>query len=440
MHTSQRTPERLRSLITLVLVLGVCTALAACGGGGSKSASNGTAAAGAGKAPSGTPIKLGVMADLNGTCAPIGASIRLGTDLAVQQLNAAGGVNGHPVQVQYADPQSDPSQAVQLATQLVQQDHVDVLVGSCLSSECLGVEGIALKLQTVYVTSSGCAAEDVTAKSCNKYTFRMEPVGAQVIGPLADYMVKTYGKRWAVLYSDYAFGQSQLAAYKAVLQKSGGTVPVEIPIPNNEANVAPYITKVPTDGSVDGLVVAGLGAGDQARVVGALAQFGVSKKLPIVGAATKETFGGVYPDTVNGSIGESQFLSNQPEGNKFAPAFEQDFKGMGAKDGDALNIIGGAKAVPGSQGYIAYAAMTALKEGMIASKFSGKADTEKLISALESLKAPLSADFPGGDFIMNKSDHQGAMTTYIYKIDGQNEPVLSTIPADKIPPVGSCHV
>jgi ABC-type branched-subunit amino acid transport system substrate-binding protein len=440
MHTLQHRPFWLRSLFTIALALAACAMLAACGGGGSKSTSSTAATSSAGKAATGTPIKLGVMADLNGTCAPIGASIRLGTDLAVQQLNANGGVNGHPVQVQYADPQSDPSQAVQLATQLVQQEHVDVLDGSCLSSECRCGEGIAMKLQTVYITSSGCAAEDVTAKSCNKYTFRMEPVGAQVIGPLADYMVKTYGKRWAVLYSDYAFGQSQLAAYKAVLQKSGGTVPIEIPIPNNEANVAPYITKVPTDGSVDGLVVAGLGAGDQARVVGALAQFGVSKKLPIVGAATKETFGGVYPDTVNGSIGESQFLSNQPEGNKFAPAFEQDFKGMGSKDGDALNIIGGAKAVPGSQGYIAYAAMSALKEGMIASKFSGRADNEKLISALETLKAPLGADFPGGDFIMNKSDHQGAMTTYIYKIDGQNEPVLSTVPADKIPPVGSCHV
>lgn len=427
-----------RALVFLVAVF--CALLAACGGGGSKSASNATASSGAAKAPSGSPIKLGVMADSNGTSAPVGASMRLGTDLAVQQINAAGGINGHPIQVQYVDPLSDPSQAVQMATQLVQQDHVDLLVGAVLSSECLGVEQVALKLQTVYVTSSGCAAEDVTAKNCNKYTFRMEPVGAQVIGPLADYMVKTYGKRWAVLYSDYAYGQSQLAAYKAVLQKSGGSVSIEIPIPNNEANVTPYITKVPTDGSVDGVVIAGLGAGDQARVVGALAQFGISKKLPIVGAGTKETYSGVYPDAVNGSIGQSQFLSNQPEGNKYAPAFEQAFKGMSSKDSEAMNVIGGAKAVPGAQGYVAYTAITALKEGLLASKYAGKADTDKLIASLETLKASLSADFPGGDFIMDKNDHQGAMTTYIYKINGQNEDVLSSVTADKIPPIGSCHV
>jgi branched-chain amino acid transport system substrate-binding protein len=422
------------SKVLVALMLSGAALVAACGGGGAKSGSSGTAA------PTGSPIKLGVMADMNGTSAPVGASIRLATALAVQQINAAGGINGHPLQATYVDPQSDPQQAIQMATQLVQQDHVDVLVGAVLSSECLGVEQRVAQLQTVYVTSGGCAAEDVTAKGCNHYTFRMDPVGRQVIGPLADYMVRSYGKRWAVIYNDYAYGQSQLAAYKAVLQSSGGSVTVEIAMPQNEPNVAPYITKVPTDGSVDGIVVAGLGAGDQARVVGGLAQFGISKKLPIVGAGTKEGYSGVYPDALNGSIGQSQFLSNQPDGNKLAAAFETDFRNMGAKDTESLNIIGGQKAVPGSIGYIAYTAITSLKEGMIASKFSGRADTEKLIAALENLKAPLGPDFPGGDFVIDKTDHQGAMTTYIYKIDGQNEPVLTTIPADKIPPIGSCKI
>src|ERR1051325_17600 len=69
---------------------------------------------------SGTPIKIGYMADANGTSAPIAAGMHLGTDLAVEQLNAAGGINGHPVQITYVDPQSDPTQASQMATQLVQ--------------------------------------------------------------------------------------------------------------------------------------------------------------------------------------------------------------------------------------------------------------------------------------------------------------------------------
>ena len=410
--------------------------VAACSAGGNKAAPTSSGAA----APSGSPIKLGVMADMNGTSAPVGSSIRLGTDLAVQQINSAGGINGNPLQVTFVDPKSDPAEAISDATQLVQQDHVDVLVGAVLSSECLAVQQLVPKLQVVYMVSSGCAAEDLTSKTCNKYTFRMDPVGKQTVGSLADYAVKTYGKRWAMPYNDYAYGQSQLAAYKALLTSLGGSISVEIPMPQNEPNLAPYITKIPTDGSVDGVIIAGLGAGDQARVVGALGQFGVSKKLAVIGAGTKEGYSGTYPDGINGSIGQAPYLANLPDGNKYSPAFEQAFHGILPKEPDATNIIGGAKAVPGAQGYIAYTAITALKQAMIASKFSGRADTEKLITALENLKSPMSADFPGGDVVMNKADHQGAMTTYVYKIDGQNESILTTIPADKIPAIGSCHV
>src|SRR5579859_7526927 len=117
------------------------------------------AAAGAqGSQPTGTPIKIGYMADANGTSAPIAAGMHLGTDLAVQQVNAAGGINGHPLQVTYVDPQSDPTQASQMATQLIQTDKVDVLMGAVLSSECLVVQQLVAKLQVVYLPTFGCAA------------------------------------------------------------------------------------------------------------------------------------------------------------------------------------------------------------------------------------------------------------------------------------------
>jgi hypothetical protein len=96
--------------------------------------------------------------------------------------------------------------------------------------------------------------------------------------------------------------------------------------------------------------------------------------------------------------------------------------------------------VPGISGYQAYTTITALKEGMIAAGFSGRQDTDRLISALERLKAPQGPDFPGGAFAMSRSDHQGAMTTYIARVDGQREEVLSTFPPDKTPPIGTCKV
>src|SRR5882762_10663540 len=182
----------------------------------------------------GTPIKIGYLADANGTSAPIAAGMHLGTDLAVQQVNAAGGINGHPVQVIYVDPQSDPTQASQMASQLIQTDKVDVLMGAVLSSECLVVQQLVAKLQVVYLPTFGCAAEEFSSASCNRYSFRFEPVGRQQLAPLVHYIVKTYGKKFAMTYSDYAYGHSQLQAYSAALGALGAEIVLPIPVPQNE--------------------------------------------------------------------------------------------------------------------------------------------------------------------------------------------------------------
>src|SRR5262249_25006615 len=148
--------------------------------------------------------------------------MRVNTDLAIAQTNAAGGIHGHKLEAVYADPKATPDEAVTLAQQLVQQRGADVLVGGVLSSECLGVENLVPRLQVVYVSSSGCAAEDFTSKQCNQYSFRVRPQGRQVNIPLASYIVNAYGKKWAIIYPDQAYGQSQLAAYKVGMQAAGG--------------------------------------------------------------------------------------------------------------------------------------------------------------------------------------------------------------------------
>jgi len=85
--------------------------------------------------------------------------------------------------------------------------------------------------------------------------------------------------------------------------------------------------------------------------------------------------------------------------------------------------------------------MMALKSAMIAAKFTGKADTEALISALEKVNLPLGPDAPGGAIIMNPADHQGAQTVYVYRVGGATqEELLSTVPADQVPQFNTCHV
>ena len=396
-----------------------------------------TSAAGA---ATGKPIVIGNLADVTGSFALNGAEMHIATDLAVAQINQAGGINGHPLQVMYVDPKSDPTQAVQLATQFVQQDNIDVLVGAVSSAECAAVEDLAPKLGVVYVPQAGCASDEFTSKTCNRYTFRVLPTGPQIIDPLAKYIVQNYGKRWAVMYSDYAFGQSQLRAYQTGITAAGGSVPVQIGIPLGEANVTPYVSRTPTDGSIDGLVATFSGA-DEARVDSVLQQFGINTRMPVVGGGTKEHYGGIYPPTLNGAVNSAPELSDAPAGNTFAAEFDRQFKQVAAQEPDMASKVGGAdNAVAGQSGYPAYAAIQALKTAMIASQFTGRADTEKLITAMEALNTTQGADFPYGGVQMSATDHQGKSPVYVYKVNDQTETVLATIPVDQVPAIGDCHV
>jgi hypothetical protein len=75
---------------------------------------------------------------------------------------------------------------------------------------------------------------------------------------------------------------------------------------------------------------------------------------------------------------------------------------------------------------------------MIAAKFTGRADTEKLISSLESLNVPQGPDAPAGAVSMNKQDHQARETNYVYKVNGQKDEIINTTPTDKVPGIGDC--
>jgi branched-chain amino acid transport system substrate-binding protein len=388
------------------------------------------------------PIRVGVMDDVTGVGAIEGALMRVSTDLVVQRTNASGGINGHPLEVTYVDPKGDATQAINLATQLAQQDNVDVLAGGLFSPECLGVSQLAAKLQIVYISTNGCASDVLTSKQCDKYTFRVYPVGRQTGDPVVNFEVKTFGTRWGIIYPDYALGQSTLATTKAALLANGAEMAVEIAVPLGEANVTPYVTKVPTDGTIQVLQVSETGS-DLARVMSVIQQFGINQKVAIVTNLGKESFAGVYPDALNGAIIAGTRPSDGIPGNADDAKYMQEWLSIAkGKDADIVGPLGGVdKVTPGNNnGYNAYMSMMALVLAMRKANFSGKADTDKLISAFETLTVKQGPDFPDGDLIMNKDDHQGRVTYYMLKINGQKEEVVQTFPADQLPLIGSCKI
>lgn len=405
------------------------------------SAAASAAGSAAAKPAAGGPIKIGILADVTGQAAIEGAEMRINADVVIDQINSGGGINGKQVQAVYYDPKTQPDQAIQFATQAAQQDNVDVLAGAVLSSECLAVQQLAPKLGLVYSALNACASEDFAAKSCNKFSFRSVPAGRQSIEPSIDYMTKQYGKKWGIIFPDYAFGQSQVKAYEAALAKVGGQLTVKIPVPLGETNMTPYVSKIPTDGSINGLFDSENGT-DLNRIVGVMQQFNIFKKLPVIqGALGRESFAGQYPAALNGGILTATHTSTPMPDNKFDADYFKAFSDMAKKDSQLAGVLGGPdKATPGTTlGYTAYAAMEALKLAMKTSGFTGKADTDKLITAMEGINVTSpSVEFPAGGMIMNKQDHQGRMPLYVMKINGQKEDIIQKISADQLPQFNSC--
>jgi hypothetical protein len=146
---------------------------------------------------------------------------------------------------------------------------------------------------------------------------------------------------------------------------------------------------------------------------------------------------------LNGEVFIQEHPSVAIAGNALSEAWVKGATDLAAKPDEKqfADIMGGVdKFGPGGQGYQAYTAVTALKVAMLKANYQGKADTDKLIVALESLDEQPSADFPAGRFIMNKADHQASTQQYILKLNGQQEEVVQVVNAEDIPPIGTCKV
>ena len=160
-------------------------------------------------------------------------------------------------------------------------------------------------------------------------------------------------------------------------------------MPLGEANVTPYVTKIPTDGSIQVLKVGETGS-DLARVMSVIPQFGINQKVEIVTALGKESFAGVYPDAMNGAIIRGVRPSDGIPGNANDTEYMADWKAWRRKTPTSpARSAALDKVTPGNNnGYNAYRSMKALVLAMRNANFTGKADTDKLIAAFETLNVP----------------------------------------------------
>lgn len=159
-------------------------------------------------------ITLGYYLALTGPLADIGREMQQGAKLAVDHANASG---DYKVNALYANTQGNPSTGVAVARQLATQGS-DLLIGGTSSAVVLALAAQAERLNLPIVTTDGNDVA-ITGSKCSKYVFRTLPNDAMIAKSTELFILKEpklKNAKWAIIYADYAWGQSSLASFKAI--------------------------------------------------------------------------------------------------------------------------------------------------------------------------------------------------------------------------------
>jgi len=370
------------------------------------------------------PYKIGSLQPLSGNAAAGGKTALVGVQMAVDRINKSGGINGRPVELISADDESKPDVARRKVEKLLVEDLVDAHVGGFLSNICLACMPVFEENKVLNMISV-CLDTTLTTSKCNRYTFRpFDYAPAQAVA-FAPYLVNKMGKRWHLLYADYAWGQSTRDAYAQEIKKAGGEVAGTTGIPLGTADMTPFLSKI--SGDFDGLFAILFGK-DGVTVGNQAYDLGLTKKYKWAGdgAVAESTNLPALGSKIEGFVGINRYLPVfDPPLN--TAAHHKFFDDAVAR----LKQIDPSGPLPDRYTQSNFEGMNALKIGMQKSGFRGREDTMKLIEALEGLEMKEGDDFPQGDKILRKDDHQAFLREFIFDIKDGKHRILEVVEKEK---------
>src|SRR5437588_2859345 len=370
------------------------------------------------------PYRIGTMQPLSGAAAIIGKTALVGVQMAVDRINKAGGINGRPVELIVADYESKPDVGRRKAEKLAVEDMVDAHVGGVLSNVCRACMPVWEEQKIVNMVGV-CLDTTMTTTKCSRYTFRpFDYAPAQAVA-FAPYLVNKMGKKWHIAYADYAWGQTTRDAYAEQIKKLGGEVVGTTGIPIGTADMTPFLSKI--SGDFDGLFAIFFGK-DGVTIGNQAYDLGLTKKYKFAGdgAVAESTNLPALGNKIEGFVGINRYLPVFDEPLN-TPAHKKFFDDAVAR----LKQIDPSGPLPDRYVQSNYEAMNALKIGMEKSGFRGREDSLKLIEALEGLEMKEGDDFPQGDKVLRKDDHQAFLREFLFEIKGGKHQILEVVPEVK---------
>jgi branched-chain amino acid transport system substrate-binding protein len=278
-----------------------------------------------------------------------------------------------------------------------------------------------------------CLDTTITTSKCNRYTFRPFDYAPSQAIAISPYLVNKMGKKWHIVYLDYAWGQSTRDAYVEQIKKNGGEIQGTTGIPLGTADMTAFISKI--TGTFDGIFAIMFGA-NAVTFTNQAYDLGLTRKAKYAGdgAVAESTHLVALGQKIEGFVGVNRYIPvmtkplDTPHNKKFIDESRVLLKQMDPSGPDPDRYVQSN-----------FEAMNFLKLGMQKSGFRGREDAMKLIEALEGMEVKEGDDFPQGDKLLRKEDHQAFPRQFIFDIKDGKHRLLDVVSRDKlvVPPACS---
>ena len=228
------------------------------------------------------PIRVGYLPALTGPSSSTGVGISRGTQLAVQEINAAGGINGRQLELVVRDTQSDPTKAVNASAELTNQEQVQVVFGPLNSGESLAVVPLLARSNTLQMHP--CWVDSLVDTQKYPMCFRNAPTNQQIGGAANRYVVEVLNKKKIAVISDTTgYGTASVNAYVPMLKARGADVVYQGNVDAANPDLKPELLRMQAAGA-EAIMPWSVNAGFLSRVINTRGDMGWD--VPICGQTT----------------------------------------------------------------------------------------------------------------------------------------------------------
>jgi branched-chain amino acid transport system substrate-binding protein len=228
------------------------------------------------------PIRIGYLPALTGPSSSTGVGINRGTELAVKEINAAGGIDGRQIELIVRDTQSEPTKAVNGAAELAHGEKVSVVFGPVNSGESLAVVPLLARANVPQVHP--CWVDSLTDPKKYPMCFRNAPTNQQIGAAANRYVVEVLKKKKVAVISDTTgYGTASVAAYVPMLKEKGADVVYQGNVDAANPDLTPEILRMRNAGA-EAIMPWSVNPGFLSRIINTRGQ--MAWDVPIVGQTT----------------------------------------------------------------------------------------------------------------------------------------------------------